>query len=212
MDTGGVHPMNIDEESDDSVEKIGNPTQLEGVASTSRPKKRKRKLTSSVWNYFQLIDQDLKKPDQPLQCRCKKCSKIYSAESSGGTGVRDVFKYLERDVIHITRNTTKTDMLKLHGVESEWDKAEKICDFFKELESLDEYMKKIAKQMWLKFNKYAKLCGKESEQLAKVKKVLYGVFDEYNITSKNVTSSTSGGGRNMNDEVNTGDEGTSQRV
>ncbi|GKB22686.1 hypothetical protein Tco_0862087, partial [Tanacetum coccineum] len=28
MDTGDAHPMNIDEESDDSVEEIGNPTQL----------------------------------------------------------------------------------------------------------------------------------------------------------------------------------------
>ncbi|GJV52109.1 zinc finger BED domain-containing protein RICESLEEPER 2-like protein [Tanacetum coccineum] len=156
MDTGDAHPMNIDEESDDSVEEIGNPTQSEGVANP-------------------------KKPDQPLQCRCKKCSKIYSAESSSGTGnlkrhlekclksttrdigqymissnkgvldtrnakfsqdkfrellvhavvrhdlpfsfteyegVRDVFKYLEPDVTHITRNTTKADMLKLHGVES----------------------------------------------------------------------------------------------
>ncbi|GKC04802.1 hypothetical protein Tco_0996412, partial [Tanacetum coccineum] len=27
MDTGDVHPINIDEESDDSVEEIGNPTQ-----------------------------------------------------------------------------------------------------------------------------------------------------------------------------------------
>nr|GEU94013.1 hypothetical protein [Tanacetum cinerariifolium] len=420
MDTGDVHPMNIDEESDGLVEEIGNPTQSEGVANP-------------------------KKPDQPLLCRCKKCSKIYSAESSSGTGnlkrhlekclksttrdigqymissnkgvldtrnakvsqekfwellvhavvrhelpfsfteyegVRDVFKYLEPDVTHITRNTTKTDMLKLHGVESKrlrheflscpsricltfdawtsivtdsylsliahyvdknWvlqkrifnfslfpsphtgiDLAEKISclvkswgiekklftitldnasandccvdllknqfrlmkslvydgtlfhlkccahilnlivqdglkkideavdkirvsvkcikgshgrKLVKELENTDEYMKKIAKQMWLKFNKYwfdfnlllavavvfdprykysflefsyAKLCGKESEQLAKVKKVLYGVFDEYNITSKNATSSTSGGGSNINDQVNTGDEGTSQ--
>ncbi|GKF50142.1 hypothetical protein Tco_0146609, partial [Tanacetum coccineum] len=32
MDTGDAHPMNIDEESDDSVEEIGNPTQSEGVA------------------------------------------------------------------------------------------------------------------------------------------------------------------------------------
>ncbi|GKD13332.1 zinc finger BED domain-containing protein RICESLEEPER 2-like protein [Tanacetum coccineum] len=165
-------------------------------------------------------------------------------------GVRDVFNYLEPDVTHITRNTTKADMLKLHGVESkrlrhellscpsricltsdawtsivtdsgilrigcfqvplyyrhalvhlsmsdsiyqscpstdEWDRVEKICDFLKafyeatlafsgslyptsnlylpmvflihlklvkELESLDEYMRKIANNMWLKFNKY----------------------------------------------------------
>ncbi|GKB33851.1 zinc finger BED domain-containing protein DAYSLEEPER-like protein [Tanacetum coccineum] len=33
MDTGDVHPMNIDEESDDSVEELGNPTQSEGVAT-----------------------------------------------------------------------------------------------------------------------------------------------------------------------------------
>ncbi|GKC79289.1 zinc finger BED domain-containing protein RICESLEEPER 2-like protein [Tanacetum coccineum] len=109
----------------------------------------------------------------------------------------------------------------------------------KELESPDEYMRKIAKQMWLKFNKYwsdfnlllavavvfdprykysflefsyAKLYGKDSEQLAKVKKVLYGVFDEYNLASKNATSSTSGGGSNMNYQVNAGDEGTSQSI
>ncbi|GJQ97881.1 zinc finger BED domain-containing protein RICESLEEPER 2-like protein [Tanacetum coccineum] len=299
-DTGDAHPMNIDEESDDSVEEIGNPTHSEGVENPD-------------------------KPDQPLQCRCNKCSKIYSAESSSGTGnlkshikkclkstTRDigqymissnkgvldtrnakfsqdkfrellvhavvrhdllfsfteyegvgyVFKYLEPDATNITRNTTKVDMLKLHGVESkrlrdellscpsricltsdawtsivtdncekdltqdvptrwnstyrmlssalyyrhalvhlsmsdsnyqscpsadEWDRVEKICDFLKvfyeatlafsgslyptsnlylpmvflihlklvkELESLDEYMRKIANHMWLKFNKY----------------------------------------------------------
>ncbi|GKA43441.1 zinc finger BED domain-containing protein RICESLEEPER 2-like protein [Tanacetum coccineum] len=63
--------------------------------------------------------------------------------------------------------------------------------------------------MWLN---YAKLYGKDSEQLAKVKKVLYGVFDEYNIASKNATSSTSGGGSNMNYQVNAGDEGSSQSI
>ncbi|GJS97037.1 zinc finger BED domain-containing protein RICESLEEPER 2-like protein [Tanacetum coccineum] len=215
MDTGDVHPMNIDEESDDSVEEIGNPTQSEGVASTSRPKKQKRKLSLCVWNYFQLIDQDPKKPDQPLQCRCKKCSKIYSAESSSGTGnlkrhlekclnsttrdigqymisynkgvldtrnakfsqekfrellvhavarhdlpfsftkyegVRDVFKYLEPDVTHITRNTTKADMLKLHGVESKRLRHEllscpsKICLTFNAWTSIvtDSYLSLIA--------------------------------------------------------------------
>ncbi|GJU23893.1 hypothetical protein Tco_1157235 [Tanacetum coccineum] len=33
MDNGDAHPMNIDDESDDSVEEIGKPTQSEGVAS-----------------------------------------------------------------------------------------------------------------------------------------------------------------------------------
>ncbi|GJZ65935.1 zinc finger BED domain-containing protein RICESLEEPER 2-like protein [Tanacetum coccineum] len=181
MNNGDADPMNIDDESDDSVEEIGKPTQLEGVASTSRPKKRKRKLISKVWDYFVLIEQDPEKPDQPLVCKCKKCNKLYSAESYSGTGnlkrhlkgclksttrdigqymisssrgvigarnsnfnqgkfrellvhavvrhdlpfsfteyegVKDVFKYLEPDVTHITRNTTKADMLKMHGVES----------------------------------------------------------------------------------------------
>ncbi|GKA34977.1 hypothetical protein Tco_0721406 [Tanacetum coccineum] len=48
MDNGDADPMNIDDESDDSVEEIGKPTQSEGVASTSRLKKWKRKLISEV--------------------------------------------------------------------------------------------------------------------------------------------------------------------
>ena len=80
MANGDAHPMNIDDdESDDSIEEIEKPTQSEGVASTSRPKKRKRNLISKVWNYFDLIDQDPNKSDQPLCCKCKKCNKIYSA-------------------------------------------------------------------------------------------------------------------------------------
>ncbi|GKC17045.1 hypothetical protein Tco_1013827, partial [Tanacetum coccineum] len=60
---------------------------------------------------------------------------------------------------------------------------------------------------------YAKLYGKDSPQLAKVKEVLYGVFDEYNLASKNATSSTSGGGGSaINSQVDEGDGGTSQRV
>ncbi|GKD73229.1 zinc finger BED domain-containing protein RICESLEEPER 2-like protein [Tanacetum coccineum] len=48
IDNGDADPMNIDDESDDLVEEIGKPTQSEGVASTSRPKKRKRKLISEI--------------------------------------------------------------------------------------------------------------------------------------------------------------------
>ncbi|GJT93567.1 hypothetical protein Tco_1082412 [Tanacetum coccineum] len=54
MDTGDAHPMNIDEESDYSVEEIGNLTQSEGAASTSRPKKQKRKLTSGYMGRVQV--------------------------------------------------------------------------------------------------------------------------------------------------------------
>ncbi|GJX76432.1 hypothetical protein Tco_0323243 [Tanacetum coccineum] len=86
MDNGDAHPMNIDDESDDSVEEIGKPTQSEGVASTSRLKKWKRKLISEL----------------DMVCHLDM----------------DVFKYVEPDVTHITRNTTYADMLKMHGVES----------------------------------------------------------------------------------------------
>ncbi|GJV98139.1 reverse transcriptase domain, reverse transcriptase zinc-binding domain protein [Tanacetum coccineum] len=231
MDTSDAHPMNIDEESDDSVEEIGNPTQSEGVASISRPKKGKE-------NLLQIYSAESSSGTGNLKRHLEKCLKSttrdigqYMISSNKGVldtrnakfsqdkfrellvhavvrhdlpysfteyeGVRDVFNYLEPDVTHITRNTTKADMLKLHGVDMGL-KVEKICDSFKlvkELESPDEYLRKIAKQMWLKFNKYwsdfnlllavavvfdprykysflefsyAKLYGKDSEQLAKL--------------------------------------------
>nr|GFB14180.1 zinc finger BED domain-containing protein RICESLEEPER 2-like [Tanacetum cinerariifolium] len=60
---------------------------------------------------------------------------------------------------------------------------------------------------------YAKIYGNDSPQLAKVKEVLYGVFDEYNLASKNKTKSTSGGGcSEMNSQVDEGNVGTSQSI
>ncbi|GJY86977.1 hypothetical protein Tco_0501003 [Tanacetum coccineum] len=43
MDNGDAHPMNIDDESDDSVEEIGKPTQSEGVAKLLGQKKGRNK-------------------------------------------------------------------------------------------------------------------------------------------------------------------------
>ncbi|GKB24423.1 zinc finger BED domain-containing protein RICESLEEPER 2-like protein [Tanacetum coccineum] len=523
MDNGDAHPMNIDDESDDSVDEIGKPTQSEGVASTSRPKKRKRKLISKLYsaesysgtgNLKRHLKGCLKSTTRDIgQYMISSSRGVIGARNSNFNqgkfrellvhavvrhdlpfsfteyeGVKGVFKYLEPDVTHITRNTTKADMLKMHGVESkrlrdellscpsricltsdawtsivtdsylsltahyvdknwvlqkrilnfsffppphtgialaekltclvkswgiekklfsitldnasandlcvgllknqfrlmnsliydgtlfhlrccahilnlivqdglkqidesidkirvsvkyikgshgrkvkfheccsqtgldckkaltqdvptrwnstykmlssaiyyrpalvhlsmsdsnyqscpsmdEWDKIEKICDLLevfykatlafsgslyptsilyfpkvflihlkllKELQSPDAYMRKIADQMWIKFNKYwadfnlllavavvfdprykysflefsyAKLYGKDSPQLAKVKEVLYGVFDEYNLASKNATSSTSGGGGSaINSQVDEGDGGTSQSI
>uniref|UniRef100_A0A803NAV6 BED-type domain-containing protein n=1 Tax=Chenopodium quinoa TaxID=63459 RepID=A0A803NAV6_CHEQI len=45
--------------------------------------KRCRKLTSGVWVNFTILELD---PDGNLWCKCKKCGKIYSADSNYGTG------------------------------------------------------------------------------------------------------------------------------
>nr|GEZ90400.1 zinc finger BED domain-containing protein RICESLEEPER 2-like [Tanacetum cinerariifolium] len=166
MDNGDAHPMNIDDESDDSVEEIGKPTQSEGVAKYE--------------------------------------------------GVRDVVKYLEPDVTHITRNTTKADMLKLHKVESKRLRDELLCCPSRICLTSDAWTS-IVTDSYLSLAAYYLdknwLYGNDSPQLAKVKEVLYGVFDEYNLASKNATSSTSGGGGNeMNSQMDEGDGGTTQCI
>ena len=45
--------------------------------------KKKRKITSEVWAYFTVLTP---KPNEELKCKCKKCKRIYSAESKKGTG------------------------------------------------------------------------------------------------------------------------------
>ncbi|PWA40973.1 hypothetical protein CTI12_AA557770 [Artemisia annua] len=68
----------------------------------------------------------------------------------------------------------------------------------KELESPDDYMRKIADQMWLKFNKYWSDFN-----------LLLAVAVVFDPPSKNAISSTSGGSE-MNYQVKEGDDGTSQ--
>lgn len=46
--------------------------------------KRKRRLTSPVWNQFQFLDELDSQGN--LMCKCKKCPKIFKAESKNGTG------------------------------------------------------------------------------------------------------------------------------
>jgi len=49
-----------------------------------KPVKRQRKLTSSVWDDFEMIDElDV---NGNIQCKCKRCGVKYIAESSHGTG------------------------------------------------------------------------------------------------------------------------------
>ncbi|PWA69929.1 hypothetical protein CTI12_AA291960 [Artemisia annua] len=161
MDNGDAHPMNIDDdESDDSIEEIGKLTQSEGVASTSRPKKRKRKLISPVWDYFALIDQDPNKPDVPLVCKSKKCNKIYSTESYSGTG--NLKRHLKICLKSTTRDIGQYMISSNKGVigarNSNFNQGKfrelLVHALVKELQSPDAYMRKIADQMYTKFKKY----------------------------------------------------------
>ncbi|KAL2936697.1 hypothetical protein RDABS01_020146 [Bienertia sinuspersici] len=51
---------------------------------SGNPLKRQRKLTSSIWDEFEMIDE--LDASGRMQCRCKKCGVKYIAESSHGTG------------------------------------------------------------------------------------------------------------------------------
>ncbi|GKB42138.1 hypothetical protein Tco_0887080 [Tanacetum coccineum] len=85
MDNGDAHPMNIDDESDDSVEEIGKPTQSEGVAiylEAPHHHRHHRKLISKVWDYFVLIEQDPEKPDQPLVCASAHLNDIFVRDNN----------------------------------------------------------------------------------------------------------------------------------
>ena len=88
---------------------------------------------------------------------------------------------------------------------------------YEESFSLDSFMKKIAEQMFVKFNKYwsefnlllavavifdprykfqflefcySKLYGPRSDELARVKNTIFSLFDEYSVISKTVDSAS----------------------
>lgn len=66
-----------------SSKKGKDASKLKPILS-GKPVKRQRKLTSTVWDGFEMIDElDL---NGNIQCKCKKCGVKYIAESSHGTG------------------------------------------------------------------------------------------------------------------------------
>lgn len=144
-------------------------------STTGAVKKRKRMLTSVVWNFFDILPVD---KDGKEHCKCKGCGKVYVSTSRYGTGnmkkhipmcpridtkdikqlmldqssgslstrsrtfdqtkyrellvnsvikhdlplsyveyegVRATHSYLEPDVTHISRNTCKLDIKKMHA-------------------------------------------------------------------------------------------------
>ncbi|XP_027114057.1 zinc finger BED domain-containing protein RICESLEEPER 2 isoform X1 [Coffea arabica] len=198
MDISMTYPnsVTIEEDSDtgsssDSIKETGHTNQESQCPDTSAIGKKKlppkatigvpgkkRRLTSEVWDYFNIIPK--KDPNEELKCQCKKCGNEYSAESKSGTGnlhrhikkcvkmttkdigqylitsdkgalgtrnaqfsqdkfrellvhaivrhelpfsfveyegIKNVLTYLEPQIKHITRNTAKSDIKKLHARE-----------------------------------------------------------------------------------------------
>lgn len=96
----------IDVSGDEGDEEIGSVTDKPTVASGSKTtkatnaakgkaqtklkpntnniKKRQRKLTSPVWEYFKILDDT--DENENLVCLCNRCGVKYIAESSHGTG------------------------------------------------------------------------------------------------------------------------------
>ncbi|XP_058008040.1 uncharacterized protein LOC131182498 isoform X2 [Hevea brasiliensis] len=95
---------------------------------------RKRKLKSPVWAFFEMLPIG---DDKKRRCKCKKCGVVYLAESKYGTGnlKRHMDTCVRRDTRDIGVYTTYVTLMK-------------------EVNSNDQYMKKVASQMFTKFEKY----------------------------------------------------------
>lgn len=170
------------EETDDVVEledaNFDDKAKCQINSVTGAKVKRKRRLTSSVWAYYDILN--YVGPDEKARCKCKKCGTMFICESKYGTGnlkrhistcarrntrdigqlivsqeqgimsmhtsqfdpvifrellvaavvmhdlpfsfveytgIRAIFKYLEHNVPIISRNTAKSDVLKMHNRE-----------------------------------------------------------------------------------------------
>lgn len=89
-------PENVEEnleenpENDDVVEISNDPS-----ASVSM---MKRKLSSHVWDYFDIFSG----PDKKQRCKCKKCGTMYACPSNYGTG--NLIKHLKKCNNRVTRD------------------------------------------------------------------------------------------------------------
>ncbi|XP_027171948.1 zinc finger BED domain-containing protein RICESLEEPER 2-like [Coffea eugenioides] len=111
MDTSMTYPNSISIEEDgdtgssDSIEETGHTNHQSQCPDTSAIGKKKlppkatinmpgkkRRLSSEVWDYFDIIPK--KDPNDELKCRCKKCGNEYSAESKSGTEKILNFSYM----------------------------------------------------------------------------------------------------------------------
>ena len=93
MDSEGVH-INLESNTISLDDKVDDDDVLEiedeGVEVVEKPVsskekgKRKRKLTSPVWGYFDRLS--VKATDGATRCKCKLCNSIFKCDSRYGTG------------------------------------------------------------------------------------------------------------------------------
>ncbi|KAG6515157.1 hypothetical protein ZIOFF_025542 [Zingiber officinale] len=109
--------MDIEDDSEDSIQEIPQDSQSSCHKDKSKkvqPSTKKRRLSSGVWSHFSMLPRN---SDGKLECKCNKCGAKYATDSKSGTGMWNIFKYLEPRVCHFSRNTIKSDIKKIYGVE-----------------------------------------------------------------------------------------------
>ncbi|XP_042396694.1 zinc finger BED domain-containing protein RICESLEEPER 2-like [Zingiber officinale] len=109
--------MDIEDDSEDSIQEIPQGSQSschKDKAKKVQPSTKKRRLSSGVWSHFSMLPRN---SDGKLECKCNKCGAKYAADSKSGTGMWNIFKYLEPRVCHFSRNTVKSNIKKIYGVE-----------------------------------------------------------------------------------------------
>ncbi|KAG6496797.1 hypothetical protein ZIOFF_044669 [Zingiber officinale] len=211
--------MDIEDGSEDSIQEIPQGSQSschKDKAKKVQPSTKKRRLSSRVWSHFSMLPRN---SDGKLECKCNKCGAKYAADSKSGTEewerVKKICGFLEvfhNATVDFSGSRYPTSnlyfphvfviQLKLH----------------EESSSQDLYMKKIADQMFVKFNKYwcefnvlfaiavifdprykfqfvefsyGKLYGYGSRELMKVRETLFGIFGEYMKDSNTSPASSS---------------------
>nr|XP_023923314.1 zinc finger BED domain-containing protein RICESLEEPER 2-like [Quercus suber] len=124
MESDEMIPIEIKYEGED----VDLEDELDEVAELPRPKKaktksknktnnkdNKRRRTSYVWSFFELLPT---KDEEKPTCKCKKCGKEYIVAGAYGTGnlkrhLDAIFSYLCVDVPNISRNIAKNDLVKI---------------------------------------------------------------------------------------------------
>uniref|UniRef100_A0A2N9GYW2 BED-type domain-containing protein n=1 Tax=Fagus sylvatica TaxID=28930 RepID=A0A2N9GYW2_FAGSY len=121
-----VNLVDKDEDDDDLVE-----VELEDVPVTvgTQKRKAKRRKTSAIWAFFEMLP--IKGDGDKPYCNCKKCGNEYFSPGSYGTGT------LKWHIESCCKKRTKDIAQLILGSESE-----------------DEYMRRMAEQMLVKFEKY----------------------------------------------------------
>ena len=82
LESQSVSSLGAHEDNDDEIE-LGE-SKVDGTSKMDSKGKRKRKLTSQVWMFFDKLKE--KSMDGKQRCKCKKCDAIFICESKYGTG------------------------------------------------------------------------------------------------------------------------------